>query len=121
MKATGFTPAINIDVMGSSNTSMKTELSSPGQPKVCMNAEVIDSSEVTEVSLLEQVPVLHMNTKVKDSTQVAFINTCVPTTLMNNSFQKQSVEVLNVDNDHEDEQTVMGKMWKVVTYEGSKK
>ena len=72
-----------------------------------MNAKVIDSSEVTvktEVSLPEQVPVLHMNTEVKDSTLVA-INTCVATTPMNNSFQKQSVEVLNVDNDHEDEQT----------------
>ena len=38
VKATGPTPAINIDVTGSSNTSVKTELSSPGQPKVwlCM-------------------------------------------------------------------------------------
>ena len=56
VKATGSTPAIYIDVTGSSNTSVKTltELSSPGQPKVYVNAKVIDSSEVTvkiEVSL----------------------------------------------------------------------
>lgn len=109
LKATGSTPAINIDVTGSSNTSVKTltELSSPGQPKVCVNAKVIESSEVTvktEVSLPEHIPILHMNTEVKDSTQVA-INTCVATVPMNNSFQKQSVEVLNVDNNQEDEQT----------------
>ena len=61
-----------------------------------MLSKVIDSSEVTvktEISLPEQVPVLRMNTEVKDSTQVA-INTCIATMPKNNSFQKQSVDVL---------------------------
>ena len=43
-----------------------------------------------------------MDIEVTDSTQVA-VNTCVTTRPMNNSFQKQSVEVLNVDNNQEDE------------------
>ena len=75
-KITSSTPAINIAVIGSSNISVKTEVSSPEQ-EVQVNAKVIDSSQVTvksELSLSEQV--LHMNTEVMDSTQVT-INTCV--------------------------------------------
>ena len=98
-KVTSSTPAINIGVIGSSKISIKTEVSSPEQ-EVHMNAKVIDSSQVTvksELYLPEQV--LHMNTEIIDSTQVA-VNTCVATKPMN---QKQSVEVLSVDNNQEDE------------------
>ena len=73
------------------------------EQEVHVNAKVIDSLQVTvksELYLPEQV--LHMNTEVIDSTQVA-INTCVATKPMNNAFQKQSVEVLSVDNNQEDE------------------
>ena len=101
-KVTSSTPAINIGVIGSSKISVKTEAYSPEQ-EVHVDAKVIDSSQVTvksELYLPEQV--IHMNTEVTDSTQIA-INTCVATKPMNDSFQKQSVEVLNVDNKQEDE------------------
>ena len=96
-KVTTSTPAISIGQIGSSKISVKTEVYSPEQ-EVHVNAKVIDS-QVTELYLPEQV--LHMNTEVTDSTQVV-VNTCVATRPMNDSFQKQSVEALNVDNNQED-------------------
>ena len=101
-KVTSSTPAINIGVIGSSKISVKTEAYSSEQ-EVHVNAKVIDSSQVTvksELYLPEQV--IHMNTEITDSTRIA-INTCVATKPMNDSFQKQSVEVLNVDNNQDDE------------------
>ena len=51
-KVTSSTPAINIGVIGSSKISVKTEVYSPEQEEVHVNARVIDSSQVTVKSEL---------------------------------------------------------------------